>query len=336
MKAMTNLLDKHPKLYHYTTLDGLKAILTEQRLRLSYIRSLNDEKELIAFRPRIRNILCKRVLDVINKKCNEQTKLDAFAREHGGRERIAKHLTNFLLNNLYKQLTGTQSTDPFIYPFIFSFCTPENKLIADNGLLSQWRGYGREAGYALVFDSKRLYTLVKDEAKEQRGLHLGTLGEVLYSDCKDENIRAELDEEIRTLESCVLAYLYSRDVNHLKESLESFVKSTCLYKHWGFSEEREFRLLVVTATHQELGENGIIGADIDGLKVQSFSRGNAQIPCIYLFDNQKFKDKKKLPVTQIIVGPHKDSDKNKSNLIQFLKSINLNNIKVTKSEIPYI
>ncbi len=44
------------------------------------------------------------------------------------------------------------------------FLPGSGKRTAQNdGLLSQWRGYGKDGGYALVFDSQKLEEALKDE-----------------------------------------------------------------------------------------------------------------------------------------------------------------------------
>jgi hypothetical protein len=44
-----------------------------------------------------------------------------------------------------------------------SFCGVANSVISESGLLSQWRGYGIDGGYAIVFDTKALKALVAQE-----------------------------------------------------------------------------------------------------------------------------------------------------------------------------
>lgn len=48
--------------------------------------------------------------------------------------------------------------------YVTSFCTACDEWVPQNGLLSQWRGYGQDGGYAIVFDTKGLDSLLRNDA----------------------------------------------------------------------------------------------------------------------------------------------------------------------------
>ncbi len=54
---------------------------------------------------------------------------------------------------------------PLAEPYICSFCNHagDNEYERNNGLLSQWRGYGGEGRFALVFDTSGLDRLLSCE-----------------------------------------------------------------------------------------------------------------------------------------------------------------------------
>jgi hypothetical protein len=64
---------------------------------------------------------------------------------------------SFLLDTLKK------SANIISEPYLTSFCGVANSVISESGLLSQWRGYGIDGGYAIVFDTKALKALVAQE-----------------------------------------------------------------------------------------------------------------------------------------------------------------------------
>lgn len=59
--------------------------------------------------------------------------------------------------------------------YVVSFCKASDAWGSQHGLLSQWRGYGLDGGYAIVFDRERLGALLEQESKmyHEEGLFLG-------------------------------------------------------------------------------------------------------------------------------------------------------------------
>ena len=49
-------------------------------------------------------------------------------------------------------------------PFVLSLSGPSDARVQHSGLLSQWRGYGSDGGYALVLDTRKLEAMLADEA----------------------------------------------------------------------------------------------------------------------------------------------------------------------------
>ena len=63
---------------------------------------------------------------------------------------------------------GTRNEPAMAEPHIVSFCTIDktNARIANHGLLSQWRGYGAQGGYVIIFDTERLIDLLAEEGQK--------------------------------------------------------------------------------------------------------------------------------------------------------------------------
>lgn len=68
-------------------------------------------------------------------------------------------------------------------PYIASFCghSKDQAYERENGLLSQWRGYGGHGGYCIVFDTEGVDRLLDNEFKSHYYSH-GFFGPVIYAD----------------------------------------------------------------------------------------------------------------------------------------------------------
>jgi|GEM_PF-6072323 len=131
---------KAPKLlYHYTTFEGLKGILKTEELWFSERQHVNDTKEFCHLKQQIYNVIQKCL-----KQWREGKTLPKEYKESDVKNANCTD-ANFLCNSLTRALRKT---------YLFSFCVHEKdkKHIQNNGLLSMWRGYGEDGGYAFVFD----------------------------------------------------------------------------------------------------------------------------------------------------------------------------------------
>lgn len=116
----------------------------------------------------------------------------------------------------------------------------------------------------------------------------------------------------------------------------------CRYKHWGFKEENEVRVVVLPYPlhHEKFDKNmKAEGITIGEISRKHFLRAGALIPYIDLFAGvTSTADKKTLPIKRIIVGPTKnDQEKNRRiNAVRML--IDQHDIKtdVTASGIPFV
>lgn len=330
---MDEIVKKNPELYHYTPYKGLNAILNEQRFRLTYIRNLNDASEMIAFRPRLETYLTAVCLETIIKKSQYNIKTRNFANKNGGPKVLAPKIASYLTDRFYEQLSGTNDLEPYAKPFILSFCTPGNDLIAQNGLLSQWRAYGQDGGYALVFDTEKLHQQLKEDAAVEPQRYSSIIGDVVYSHEPDERVRAELSENIHNLESAVSNFLTDGKYEHLEETITPLITCSCLYKHWGFFEEREIRLVVVPFVGRLLEANSK-ECELGTMPIVSIENSGQTKDYIYMLEDEE--KPKRLPIKRIIVGPHANQREHEDNVNKLLRELGLQHIEVTKSEIPYI
>jgi len=81
-----------------------------------------------------------------------------FITQHGGAHKVASDDAHRLIDILYAKIFGNSLAEPFIA----SFCSHANdqSYEKENGLLSQWRGYGNDGGFCIIFDTAALVTLL--------------------------------------------------------------------------------------------------------------------------------------------------------------------------------
>ena len=116
------------------------------------------------------------------------------------------------------------------------------------------------------------------------------------------------------------------------KSYQPFIRCISRYKHYGFSEENEVRVVVLpTVLDQEILEI----ASTDGVilkpeKERKFRSKNGQlVPYIELFNSPDIE----LPIEKIIVGPHKEKEARSAALRVMQRNTN---IEITCSDIPFI
>lgn len=84
----------------------------------------------------------------------------------------------------------------------------------------------------------------------------------------------------------------------------------CRYKHWGFREENEVRVVVLPYPlhHEEFYEDmKVEEITVGEISRKHFFRAGALVPYIDLFDGVTSIPDKTLPIKRIIVGPTKNT-----------------------------
>lgn len=205
------------RLYHYTTLSGVRGITSSSMIWASDVRFMNDASEL--------NYAAKLIDDVIAS--------------------VGQEVTDEHLRELLPQRPGFANRFHGVQPFVACFCEKKD-------LLSQWRGYGRgDAPAALGLDLFPLaqfnnlppWTLLRkviyDEAEQKRQVAdivrtwLQTVQALLQSDGTDP-------KEI---------FPYPA-ISALQEAL---LEHQLCFKNPAFSEEHEWRLIKLVNVREELG-----------------------------------------------------------------------------------
>lgn len=139
--------------------------------------------------------------------------------------------------------------------------------------------------------------------------------------------------------SSPLAFALSRDTETIDLHTEISALSS-RYKHHGFSEEQEVRLVLVPI-HDEAHRVAMEVARNKGetlmprkpIKFQE--RGGILIPYLELFGGGINGPTGKLPIRRILVGPHVDRDKRAAAVRSMVKECGIS-VPVEVSGIPYL
>lgn len=250
-------------IYHYTDSHGLKGILEDQTLWATHFRYLNDREELQLYK--------KMLLDALRKK------------------QVSHNIDFDKFKEYIETVSGLVSDEKLQHLcdiFICSFCfhDSDNK---DIGLLSQWRGYGKDGGYAIGFDYKFLNDMKEKEGKKYN-FDFATLDSVTYWD--GQNIPEEQKENVNFIFD---SYINGRIDGYFAETSERYLRCLPHLKHSGFNEENECRLAF-----------GFSPSTSREIKFRN-DRGSL-IPYIELFKKED-GDKCNLPIRKIIIGPSPDA-----------------------------
>jgi hypothetical protein len=328
-----NFSDDHPFLYHYTNGQGLYGILKEQCLRATHYKFLNDSSEFQLFKDVLEKILYPSRLRFYTKEYIENPTSKAILDSVCGPQAAAKNGVEEFLKIIYEKLA------PEIY--IASFCAKHQDCHAnDHGLLSQWRGYGENGGYAIVFNTSGLDEMLKTESAtfQYDFLHLA---DVIYSDEEsNEKLNKELTEDvcqniakfqIEVIKRSIERNLDFPDNELAAKALIPIYQLSCCYKHRGFKEENEIRIVVIQLPLK-------VDNHLKKEKERLFRNKNGvETPYIELFRSYKkffqVEEAKSLPIEKIIVGPHKDKELRAANLRVILRNTD---IEVAVSDIPYV
>ena len=339
-----SLAEAHPELFHYTNAKGLIGIIESQSIWATHYAYLNDSEEIRHFLkhrlPTLLRTIVNQYLDkLLEKGSIKQSDID----RQGGRNEVVDSFIQETQDANEKILLK----DALAEPYIASFCTTSGleKSVCDqvtqHGLLSQWRGYGHEGGYAIVFDTKQFYELLKDVGEKMKNSMHAFLADVVYSSDPDSKFIEEFEEDLIVIKDFFDPHLNGGEEN-LDKIYFSLMHCACRYKHWGFREENEVRVVVLPYPlhHEAFYEDmKIEGITVGEISRKHFFRAGALVPYIDLFDGvTSIADKKTLPIKRIIVGPTKnDQEKNRRiNAVKML--INQHGIKadVTASDIPFV
>lgn len=324
------------ELYHYTGIQGLKGIIESQTLWATHYKYLNDAEEVVHFQQRLPSILSP-VFTNLSRDFDSKGR-QALINVYGTIENALEEEPRKLAQVMYDAtFTNSDGSGPFAEPFITSFCTVEekNERVANHGLLSQWRGYGSQGGYAIIFQTTRLIELLQEEGSKWNYFFVFG-GDIVYSSAEDKDVYDEFLEQFEEIKKGWEKAMRTQDSVALSAVAQHFISCACRYKHWGFCEEQEFRLVCVPTAPKiiELAKERGRGSR-PRKPVYNFLRNGTPVPYLNLFEKITGEPGKQLPIKRIIVGPHPDSERRRIAVEQLLRQNGIQ-ADVSISAIPYL
>lgn len=325
---MEDVSETYKNLYHYTTISGALGIIKSKQLWATHCRFLNDTTERVHAVEAIYHHMYPQVVKTIRELVCKNSSAQSFFNQKGGIDKVAKEET--------KKIVDAQSDAAGNECYIVSLCgETSDEYTNKNGLLSQWRGYGKDGGAAIVFDTKKLEEHMREEGKSFSYSHFSLADLFYHDDFKDLNEDAQVkmltivNYGVGVIREIVLSEPNTVDTGDAYSSLASLVSR---YKHRGFKEENEVRIIAwpidQTSEYKKLAASK--KENLLPEKARYFRETHGGLtPYIKLFETCSAN----LPIERIIIGPHKDKEKRKEALEIALRGYD---IQIDVSEIPYV
>ena len=321
--------EAHSELLHYTSAAGLLGILESQSLRPTNSAFLNDSMEIALF---FEQRLAKIVESAIRKELAADPALQVLPQFAKTPQEAEAVIARYVMDMADAIRTTTQR---FNEPYFACFSAPANKRIRTDGLLSQWRGYGKDGGYALVFDSQKLEDALKAEGTSFWYQH-AQWGDVHYYQDDDDlqSAEPEIHAAEDALRDCIGKFIKNPVPSELESTFEPMATLSCMYKHWGFHEEREVRIVAIPPNAELVREGRTAGELRPVRDRKTFLRGGTPVPYLDLFAHPE-GDAFRLPVLRVIIGPHPQSQLRRIAVEEILRTRGLE-AEVVLSSIPYV
>lgn len=325
---MGKIADSHDELYHYTTAAGLSGILQSKSLWATHTSFVNDEEEILGFYDRV---LPKILCPIFRKYIEDIKDQPEFQKQLGDTP-----LELFCEEQFTKRMHGFKRAASLWHDhYITSFSTTTDHWVQEHGLLSQWRAYGPDGGYALVLNTGPLDKILSEETAPYQDENY-SWADVQYG--LNENCRTDdpdTNKWIERLETEADKFFRSNSTDDAGALSEPLTILSSFFKHRGFAEEREVRLVLSLLgpgleSHPEL-------QSVRQHPVKTTVRGGETVPFVELCVREETGVRQHLPIKRIIVGPHRDKDDRKRAVQLLLKQHGLNDLidKVSVSDIPF-
>lgn len=315
-------------IFHYTTPSGLEGILKDQSLRATHAEFTNDRSELQqgweVIKQRLRPIMSADISAFMDTNPEHKHIL---RRYDNNLELVCDAIIDQKHRDIHDKITAMLYHGTFITCFSIHEKSSDyrQQKIYDDGLLSQWRAYGQNGGYAIEFETAGLKALNQKHLLSFDSLY-EEFDEVVYAhDIENKPIKEDVESFSRLIYDCFI----SKEINDEKDcpplrnafsdvtedqTIRQRMRCLTLIKHDAFYEEREVRIIVVPSK----ASKAVI--EHEGLR-----------PYIYLYPHKQENSDAKLPIRRIIVGPHPEQDKR----VRALECLPvLEGVVITPSSIP--
>lgn len=322
------LSEDKPFLYHYTTGSGLLGIVESQQIHATSIAYLNDNEEHIGyFNRRLPALLDEAIADVLYSWPPVATAGVALSETE-----MKQKAAEFTETMRSRMLELSLEMDD---PYVASFSAPP-RLDHEDGILSQWRAYGSDGGYAVIFETAGIERLLELEISAIHHQYL-MIGDVEYygSQGSDEPRLQETLEDEKQVKAALKQFMITGTPTELDPLYTSLVGLSVRHKHRGFREEAEIRIVALRSIPKvrELEETD--GELRPQREIIFRSKVGILVPYIKLFGKKELGDDARLPIKQIIVGPHPEKAKRRAAVERLLRENGID-AAVTESSIPYL
>lgn len=321
--------DEHSELLHYTSIDALRGLLESDTIWATHTEHLNDTSEMIQIVPSFNKACINQMHEWAKQQGWEQSQIVRFARTFGAAAARA----------INDALSGSNPESARV--FVASFSTHKPGYIRENGMLSQWRGYGGSDGVAIVFDARRLEALLQQEANRFLYLWCG-IADVVY-DFGDLNLGDQFRPLVEELQSFLRILAEDADGSDRvgnNRLVEHLPPTMARVKHRAFSEEAECRIVTALpspAMAERLRPLGQATQQIKSIHHRPGKQGS--VPYIRLFEgvNEEHGGNAQLPITEVLVGPSRNQEAHHETVMRLVaQHAGPRQIDVNRSEIPFV
>ena len=328
--------EEHPELFHYTSLDSLKGILESNTLWATHANHLNDSSEMKLLFPKIAAEFAVILEQDFDVGPGRQPEMQQEAEKYGGVETIAKQDGIMIVNVMESLMFGDDTRNGMGIPFVTSFATHKEKYERQNGMLSQWRGYGSDEAVALVFDTAELESLLTSECHLFEYACCVVADAVYYKEHLDlQRVFQKLFETMKGVSGDIVhGYQDSeKSIETLGKLIPEFLIAAGRLKHQAFHEEQECRIIVGVLHESHAGRAAELG-HTKSLKTIRHRPGSfGSIPYIQLFEDLG----EALPINKILIGPSNNQAANLKSVQELVNRLARGRaIELTESEIPYV
>jgi hypothetical protein len=325
--ANSKLVAAHPELHHYTNRLGLEGILKTNTLWATHFSNLSDSSEIVLLKEPLIGALEARIKQEHLNKQRESYRARRHFNKRGGVSACAHELGGKFVEANFEVAFRGKMNPAMAEPFICSFCSHANdhKYERANGLLSQWRGYGGEGRFALVFDTQRLDDLLAREWHAHFWLQL-ELAEVAYFK-GPETLETQFPELLDKATKQALGALESTNEEYAY-FIEQFFLAATLLKHRGFAEEREIRIVAIPRSEQVIEDAGAKNLPTGQPPLKEVYATGESKKYVALFESLDAV----LPITRIIVGPGAKQEED----MEFAHALVSGQVPIMISETPFI
>jgi len=192
-------------------------------------------------------------------------------------------------------------------------------------LLSQWRGYGRNGRYALVFDTRQLDDLLALEWRAHFWTKLD-IEKVVYFE-GSETVEKEFPDLLETANMSISRMLYKKSYSDI-DYFAPFSRAATLLKHQGFREEREVRIVACPQSVRALADRGMRNDLLGWPPIKKVRLSDSNKKYVALFESLSAT----LPIKRIIVGPGANQNED----FEIARSVVSDRVPIRISETPFI